>query len=86
MVASGDSPRRGEGRVDGHGIVKVSNDVSYRLTVVFSYNPQLVASIRVIEDHKWRLSLLSLRGRIDRNNLSDSLRGHYVRYCIYTAN
>ena len=54
----------------GHGVVKVSNDVSYRLTVVFSYNPQLVASIRVIEDHKWRLSLLLLRGRFDRSNLS----------------
>lgn len=80
-----DSKRRGKGRVDGHGVMTVSKDVSCRLTVAFSYRPQLVANIRVIEDHKWRLSLLSLRGRVDRSNLFDSPRGVVYPHCIYPA-
>jgi hypothetical protein len=70
----------GEGRVNGYGVVTVSKDVSCRLTVAFSYRPQLVAGIRVIEDRKWRLSLLSLRGHIDRSNLFDSPIGRYIRH------
>jgi hypothetical protein len=64
-----DSKRRGKGRVNGYGVITISKDNPGRITVVSSYNPQLVASIRVIEGYKWRLSFLSLRGRFDRSNL-----------------
>jgi len=77
-----DSKRRGEGRVDGHGVVTVSKDVSGRITVAFPYHPQLVASIRVIEDHKWRFSLLSLRvptRKSGRSNLFDLPSEWYIR-------
>jgi hypothetical protein len=39
--------------VDGYGVVIVSKDVSDRIIVSFSYDLQLVAKVKTIEDRKW---------------------------------